>query len=161
MVVPVLKQRRASRFNQVLLSGLALLATLTAAGCFAAGGNQFRQLLLQLAGKSGTALENTLTIRLINEAGSGITESLTLEIDGIQNTYTCSSDQNLCDFVLETCPQAVIAISERRTDAAGLFQGGRNFNGSDESFNFTAGEFECGQVILYRFSENDAEAFVY
>ncbi len=137
---------------------LALVSTL---GCFAASGNQFEQLLLELAGKSATIAENTLTIRLINEAGSGITESLTLEIDGVDQTFTCSSTQNVCDFILDVCPQAVIAVSERRTDAAGLFQGGRNFNGSDESFNFTAGEFQCGQVILYRFSGEDAEAFVY
>ena len=107
------------------------------------------------------ACGTSVTIRVINEAGTGITETLTLEIDGALTVITCTSTQHVCESVLPTCPQQVLAISERRTDTTGAFRGGRNFNGSDESFNFTEGEFSCGQVITYMFTATSASAYVY
>ncbi|HSW44915.1 MAG TPA: hypothetical protein VLM89_05040 [Phycisphaerae bacterium] len=141
---------------------LAFLIGLPCVGCFAPSGGDFESLLRMLLGDSAAAARaSTLTIRIVNEAGSGISEEVTLEVDGETAPLVCSATEHVCDFPLPQCPQQVIAISERRTDTQGFFQGGRNFNGSDEAFNFIRGEFECGDIILYRFTETVAEAFVY
>jgi hypothetical protein len=154
-------QRRARRIYLGIVCGVAGFGLAALAGCMAASGSQFQDLVNQLLGGSTTLASTTLTIRIVNEAGTGINEELKLEIDGVEQTFTCSATQHVCDVALLACPQQVIAISERRVDTGGYFQGGRNFNGGEESFNFVRGEFECGQIILYRFTDTVAEAFVY
>jgi hypothetical protein len=144
-----------------LIGGLALLGLAAATGCPSVSGTDFEQLISQLTGGTYVNPANTVTIRLINEAESGTTETLILEIDGVQQTFTCSATQNVTTTVLSACPTSIIAISENRVDSSGAFVGGRLFNGSDESFNFTEGEFSCGEIVTYSFTETEASAYVY
>ncbi len=153
-------QQRVCRINRVLVCGLAVLALVAVSGC--PGNNtDFAALLSQLTGNPYINPADTVTIRLINEAGTGITTTLILEIDGVQQTFTCSSTQHVTSTVLPKCPGTVIAISENRVDTSGAFQGGMVFNGSNPAFDFTEGEFSCGQVITYTFTTTGASASVY
>jgi hypothetical protein len=139
---------------------LVALGLAGACGCSPSSAD-FQSQLNQLLGNTpGTINPSTLNIRIINEVGSGINIALTLSIDGVEQTFTCTSTQHVCETALATCPGTVDAISERQTDTSGFFQGGRNFNGSDESFNFDSSKFQCGQIIFYKFTETTAEAFV-
>ena len=152
--------RRVGRVSGALCCGSVALALAGACGCSPSSAN-FQTQLDQLLGVTpGTINPQTLNIRIINEVGSNISIELTLSIDGVEQVFTCSATQHVCEFALPTCPEMVKTISERRTDTSGFFQGGRNFNGSDESFNFDHSKFQCGQIIFYRFTETSAEAFV-
>ena len=152
--------RWVGRMSRVLCCGLVGLGLAGACGCSLSGGSFEDQLRQLLGSATGTINPTTLNIRIVNEAGTNINIELKLLIDGVEQVFTCSATQHVCETPLATCPESVETISERLTDANGYFQGGRNFNGSDESFNFDRGEFECGQIIFYRFTETTAEAFV-
>ena len=102
---------------------------------------------------------NGVDIRIINQ--STATEELDILVDGQPYTISCLSAVQICDFYLSTCPQRVEAVSERRLDTAGRFVGGRNFEGSDAcTFDSGEGEFNCGDFLIYRFSDTEADAFV-
>ncbi len=102
---------------------------------------------------------NGVDIRIINQ--STATEELDILVDGQPYTISCLSTVQICDFYLSTCPQRVQAVTERRLDAAGRFVGGRDFTGNDDfTFDRGAGEFDCGDFIIYRFSDTEADAFV-
>jgi len=152
--------RRVGRVSRVLCCGLVGLGLAGVGGCSASG--NFEDQIRQLLGITpGTVNTTTLNIRIVNEAGTNINVALTLSIDGEEQTFTCTATQHVCETPLATCPESVKTISERLTDTSGYFRGGRNFNGTDESFNFDSGEFECGQILFYRFTETTAEAFVF
>jgi hypothetical protein len=139
---------------------LVALVLAGACGC-APSSADFQAKLDELLGVTpGNINPSTLNIRIINEVGSNINIALTLSIDGVEKTFTCTSTQHVCETALATCPGTVDAISERQTDTSGFFQGGTNFNGSDESFNFDSSKFQCGQIIFYRFIGTTVDAFV-
>lgn len=136
------------------LAGLALLAGLACTGSF--GGSPISGPLTDIidAARGTTAL-----IRVGNSTGWDL--QLRLRVDGVEKTLpTCAATQGTCDYLLSTCPQTIELLQERQLDSRGVFRGGRDFEG-DPDFTFTAGEFECGSMILYEFSETTATASVF
>ncbi len=105
------------------------------------------------------AVNSTLIVRVIN--GTTANVQTTIRVDGeIKELPICSVTQRTCDYLLAYCPATVELISEARYDAADLYVGGRNFEGS-EGYTFTNGEFSCGGQVIYEFNEKAATALAF
>jgi hypothetical protein len=102
------------------------------------------------------AAQDTVAIRVINQTSAVLT--LEVLVDNERQTYTCSS-QGVYEFQLGRCPEVVEAVSEREFEPDGTFLGGRDFTGS-AAFRLTRDDFECGETIIFRFTESSAEVMV-
>ena len=139
--------------------GLVLLGLVLTLGCGQSGVNTI------ISSEISTALQqldqNSVTLRLINQSESGYNLELTLSVDGTQQTFECVADNGItggvCDFPLTPCPQTVQGIQEQMLDSNGRFVGGRNLTNSQD-FTFTRGEFQCGDALIYQFTDRTAEA---
>ncbi len=102
---------------------------------------------------------NPVVIRTINQTGANL--ELELLVDGLPQTIFCTAVLELCDTPLPACPTTVETVQQRLLDPQGRFLGGRNFDGAPNwIFNAGEGEFKCGDTIIYKFTDRDAEAFV-
>jgi len=155
----VLTRRHLGLAKRTVAGVVAATSLLAGAGCgFLATGQQLNNVLKQLVGQLDIDTNpDAVTIRIINQSG-GLTEQLDLRIDGLLQTFTCESEQGICDFTLDTQPSAVEAVEERRLDADGAYRGGRSFEGQEE-FTFGEEDIFAGTTIVFQLSESLAAAF--
>ena len=142
------------------LVGLCAWMLAGATGCgFTVTTSDLESLISTVLGTEIDTTADMATLRIINQT-DGLDEELTLDIDGTELTFSCTTEQPVCDFLLTPCPERIEAISEQRLDSTGAFQGGRNFKGNDAEFILDRSDFSCGDVIIFRFTNSEAEAFV-
>jgi hypothetical protein len=141
--------------------GGAICLFVSASGCgLQPTGDQLQAILGQVFGEDALPDPNATVIRIINQSGADL--QLTLDIDGQIVTYDCPEITPICDFRQAQCPQRIRAIAERRFDSGtGAFVGGRDFIGSDPQFNLERpSDFDCGNVIIFRFFGGEIEVLV-
>lgn len=140
-----------SRRLPALAASILVLPLLSLVSCTGGGTNST---ILDTINR--TVKKNTLTIRIANDTTSSV--SADIRVDGVIKTLpACTPIQRTCEYILATCPQVVELLQETRVDANDVFTGGRNFEGNPE-FTFTSGEFQCGDMIMFQFSETEATA---
>jgi len=151
-------QRFFRSLRTVWFSAFVCLTSM-ALGCGLLVQPDLSQVLGEIFGTEQFSDPNATVIRIINQTNAD--ELVTLNIDGQDISYACSAETQICDFPLDTCPTRIEAVSERRTDSStGAFQGGRDFNGSDPEFILESNEFQCGNVIIFRFTITEVEVMV-
>ena len=152
-------RRRPGSVKRTAAGALVAVSLLAGVGCgFLATGQQLNAVLKQLVGQLDLDTNpDAVTIRIINQSG-GLTEQLDLRVDGLLQTFTCKSEEGICDFTLDTQPSLVEAVEERRLDADGAFRGGRSFEGQEE-FTFGEEDIFAGTTIVFQLSESLAAAF--
>ena len=150
------------RYGTIRRTAVAVIlgASLVAgAGCgFLATSQDLNAILEELVADLDLPTDTGIvTIRIINQSG-GLTEQIDLRVDGLLQTFTCESEEGICDFGLDTLPSVVEAVAERRLDEDGGFRGGRSFEGQEE-FTFSGTDIQAGTTIVFQLSESLAAAF--
>jgi len=143
----------------ILACWLTGLIMISLAGCGTSiSAGDFSQTLIGVLAQLNP---NQVTIRIINQTSDDI--ELDVLVDGNLQLLECVGDRGICDFPLQICPQTVEAVEERRFNSEDQFAGGRIFN-QNAYFTFTQDgqngtqRFDCGDVIIFQFSDNDAVA---
>lgn len=143
-----------------MIAGMVVLAGL-GTGCILGQQDptQLNRFLQALIDESGLPVSSdTVTVRIIN-LSDGLTEELDLQVDGFVETFECTAEEGVCNFLLAEVPAMVETLEERRFDEDENFAGGRVFVGQEE-FVFTQDDYSAGSIIVFRLSETSAEAFV-
>lgn len=155
-----MRRRGFGRLSATAVLGGVLCLLVGALGCgLQPTGEQLQALLGEVFGADAFPDPDATLIRIINETDADM--ELTLAIDDQLVIYECPEDTPICDFPQEECPESIRAISERRHDSTtGAFVGGRDFIGTDPQFNLGPSDFECGNVIIFRFFGGQAEVLV-
>lgn len=130
------------------IAGLSILTS----GC----GTSRTVINAEIAAALAKVDSNIVIVEVVNQTTNDIQVDFT--IDGLPQTVTCTTLQQVCPVTLPACPAEVRAVEQRSLDAQGRFVGGRLFNGN-EAFSFTSGEFNCESVLIYKFTESGASAF--
>jgi hypothetical protein len=131
------------------------LPLLTLVSCTGGGGNTSGSIYTNII---DNAKQNTVTIRVINETTASVETEI--RVDGVIKVLpACSATQRTCDYILTTCPAVVELLQETRVTTDDVFVGGRNFEGNPD-FTFTSTEFDCGDLIMFQFSDTVASAQV-
>jgi hypothetical protein len=141
-------------YRRLAAGGAGLLGCLLMAGC---GGSPVNEAISgQIERAIGTLSPPTLQVRIINQDIH--IKEVELLADGTMFRLSCSPEQQVCDFLMPTCPSYVELIQERQFNDQGWYLGGRLFHGQYIYHN--PGDFTCGSVLILKFSDLQLEAMV-
>jgi hypothetical protein len=99
---------------------------------------------------------DTVVFSVVNETPYKI--KLDITVDGVAQRIECAAGQ-VCQATPATCPTAVTTVFEQWVDDRGRVVGSRDYSNTD-AFDFPAGSFTCGQVLIWRLNTAYVNTFV-
>lgn len=129
-----------------LIAGVLAGLLLPLSGC--AGRYDVNEVLRRLVDERGLDTgETSITIRIANQT-TGLSEKLTLRIDGLEEVFECPASDMVCDYPLSEIPDLIEAIQEERYNEDGGFSGGRILEGRT-GFTLDRENYAPGNIIVF------------